>query len=559
MTPRQTIRQMLESFSHPMLEDIVSLIDRDGEQAVYGGFPALEDDTCMVRGMIIQAAAMLAAYDWKNDDPRYQDHLRQVNNFSRLLINQPLKTWGKLKLLIGLCALDDANLFSHISEEALTIYRQASDFEDFFDKEAVTLKLGLPTNYYHVAMACAAYREKLGWEKKGMADAIRDRMLGMMQSNSSEGWSDEQPPYGRFDTYSLNVPMELAAPLLATGHEIPAQIMDALMVSARAALALRNARGDGFPYGRSLCIHGDLTPIEILGLALELNLFEGKERQDAIAYLGRCIRKIKDFWYDPELGFINIWLKGRATNQYRNISRILSVNVETHLKLFDALQTAEKLGFADTVLPESDFGKTDTWACQEILFDQKENRHLSLFLLRRQDRLFALPLISAGRHFLKAAYLPFPAMPRLLEAPPDSPIPFLVPHYILPDGRRVVPAGFYETIQVENGTDRVVITARGNMSLSDPPRLGGNPEAHAPYTAIYTFDGDTLSAQFDTEAEIAAVQMVYAGNARVEVLGFDQTEALDVANEQYHTPHGAPEKGMQWTGKNARVGYRIQL
>lgn len=559
MPEYQTIREMLENFSYPLLEDIVALIDRDGENAVYGGFPALEDDTFMVHGMVIQAAAVLAVHDWQKGLSGYQTHLRRVSDFSRLLLGKPLKTWGKLKLLMGLCALADAGLLAQLSAQALEIYQAASDFEDFFDKETVTLKLGLPTNYYHVAMACAAYREKLGWERAGIADAIRDRMLGMMQHHSSEGWSDEQPPYGRFDTYSLNVPMELAAPLLATGHEIPQQMMGALRHSAQAALSLRNARGDGFPYGRSLCVHGDMTPIEILGLALELNLLEGKQRQDAMAYWCRCLQKIRDFWYDPDLGYINIWLKGRATNQYRNISRILSVNIETHLKLLDALHTAEKLGFADSPLPDSDFGCTDAWACEEILFDRQENRHLSLFLLRRNDLLFALPLISAGRHFLKAAYLPFPAMPRLLEAPPDSPIPFLTPHYALSDGRLAVPAGFYESIRVECGNDRVIITARGKLSLSDPPRLGGNPEANAPYTAVYTFDGDTITAQFDTEAQIVSAKMVYAGEARVEGLGFDRAEGLDVINETYHTPHGAPKKGIQWTGKSARVGYRIRL
>lgn len=155
--------------------------------------------------------------------------------------------------------------------------------------------------------------------------------------------------------------------------------------------------------------------------------------------------------------------------------------------------------------------------------------------LRKGDLLLALPLIGGGHRFLHAAYLPFPAMPRLLEAPQDHPIPFLTPHYILADGRLALPAGFYENIQVEQGEDRVVIAARGRLSLSDPPRLGGNPEANAPYTAVYTFAGSSVSAQFDT------------------------AEPLDVSEQKYHTPHGAPVRGMQWTGKNARVGYTVTI
>lgn len=54
--------------------------------------------------------------------------------------------------------------------------------------------------------------------------------------------------------------------------------------------------------------------------------------------------------------------------------------------------------------------------------------------LRKGDLLFALPLIGGGRRFLHAAYLPFPAMPRLLEAPQDYPIPFLRPIIPWPTG-----------------------------------------------------------------------------------------------------------------------------
>ena len=372
---------------------------------MYGGFPALEDDTFMVRGAIMQAVATLAIYDQKTGNLRFADNLRRMSSFSSLFIGQPTKTWGKLKLLMGLSDLMDAGLLASVSPETIAIYRQASDYSDFLDKETLFLH-GLPTNYYHVAMACAAYREKLGWENEGMADRIRDKILGVIQDHSSEGWSDEQPPHGRFDIYSINVPMELVPPLMQTGHEVPPS-------------ALEN--------------------------------------------------------------------------------------------------------------------------------------------LRKGDLLFTLPLIGGGRRFLHAAYLPFPAMPRLLEAPQDHPIPFLTPHYTLADGRLALPAGFYENIQVEQGEDRVVIAARGRLSLSDPPRLGGNPEANAPYTAVYTFAGSSVSAQFDTEAKAASVKMLYAGDTYVEGAGFDTAEPLDVSEQKYHTPHGAPVRGIQWTGKNAWVGYTVTI
>ncbi|MDD6683159.1 MAG: hypothetical protein PUE61_08425 [Clostridiales bacterium] len=106
---------------------------------MYGGFPALEDDTFMVRGAIMQAVATLAIYDQKTGDLRFADNLRRMSSFSSLFIGQPTKTWGKLKLLMGLSDLMEAGLLASVSPEAIAIYRQASDYSDFLDKETLFL------------------------------------------------------------------------------------------------------------------------------------------------------------------------------------------------------------------------------------------------------------------------------------------------------------------------------------------------------------------------------------------------------------------------------------
>lgn len=106
---------------------------------MYGGFPALEDDTFMVRGAIMQAVATLAIYDQKTGDLRFADNLRRMSSFSSLFIGQPTKTWGELKLLMGLSDLMDAGLLASVFPEAIAIYRQASDYSDFLDKETLFL------------------------------------------------------------------------------------------------------------------------------------------------------------------------------------------------------------------------------------------------------------------------------------------------------------------------------------------------------------------------------------------------------------------------------------
>ena len=47
---------------------------------MYGGFPALEDDTFMVRGAIMQAVATLAIYDQKTGNLRFADNLRRMSS-----------------------------------------------------------------------------------------------------------------------------------------------------------------------------------------------------------------------------------------------------------------------------------------------------------------------------------------------------------------------------------------------------------------------------------------------------------------------------------------------
>jgi len=554
-----TLRKLIEEFTYPEMERIAALTEREGDSTVYCGYPAMEDDSNMLRGALIRTAVHLAVREHRAGDPHAEVNFRRVNLFICSLSGRKTSTWGKLALLFALSELHDAGLLDRVTPESMKICRTASDYSDFLDKEKLLLLGGLPTNYYHVALACAGVREKLGFESEGMADKLQKRMLGIMASESSAGWSDEQPPYGRYDSYTLNAPFEIAEALEMAGREVPEFIRNNLRDAARMYLALRNPRGDGFPYGRSLAVHGDLSPAYTIMGALSFGLLTETEQNDAIAYIARIVMKIRDFWFDPGMGCINIWCGGRATDKYRNISRILEVNNGTYHRLHSILQTAEKLGIADDPIPESDFGYTDTWQCTETVFDDAPGKKRAAYILRRGDRIFTLPLIGIGSHSRNAVYQPFPAAPRFVEAPPEKGIPFLTPDYRMEDGRQLRPSGFYETVDVETGEDRCVITARGQMSTFDENKNWRYPQPYGHFTAVYTFEGERIRVMFAADEPIVSAEMVYAGDADVTGIGFAEEAELDTSSEIYHTAHGALKHGRQWRGSSADVGYEIKL
>ena len=150
---------------------------------------------------------------------------------------------------------------------------------------------GASTNYYQVAMACAGYREVLGWGIDGECDKIKNKLLNIMQEASDEGWMDEQPPYGRFDRYTLLIPAELIDTLNSIGKELPEFALKNLKDSADLALARHNPRGDGVQYGRSLSVHGDCAFLEVLSTALRVGLIDEDMKPLALSFSGAILKK----------------------------------------------------------------------------------------------------------------------------------------------------------------------------------------------------------------------------------------------------------------------------
>ena len=557
-----TIRGILEDFLCTQIARLVDLADREGLDATFYGYPALHDNDHFMRGELMRNALSLAIRYHKNNDPRSDELFETINRLSYILDGYYLGTWGKLRMLEGLAEAQDEGLLHKLTPKTLEIFRIASDYEDFLDKETLLLKHGLPTNYYHVAMGCAGFREMLGWENDGMADKLCAKFIGIMEENSSAGWADEQPPFGRFDNYTLNSPMEIAIALRGIHRQLPASILKNLRDSARLSLKLRNKKGTGFVYGRSIAAHGDIACALVLSEAMMHDLLTDEEKQQAIPFIGKALEKIRTFWFDEEMGVINLWLKGRATNSYRNLTRILQVSLDLYAKLTLLLNNAEACGYAEDALPDdADFGQTADWTCAEEVFDEGVGKKRALYILRKKDLVFSLPLVGTGSYSTHACYQPFPALPQLIEAAQEATHPFLVPWATLADGRTVIPAGGYETIEAKQGENGVVITAKGKMTVVDPSVHDQDPTFFGSFTAEYRFEGYHIHVVFYMEGDVTAVRMLYAGPAKVAAHGFDTARDFIPAadDSDFHTPHGALLRGTEWTGTASAISYTVDL
>ncbi len=556
----KTLRTLVEEFAYNRIDEMAGLIELYGDDTKFCGYPAFADDTNMVKGATVGCIINLAVYRFKKGDVRYKNDIKRINDFSKLFVGVPTATWGKRLLLAGLVCLYDAGLWGELSKEALEIYTSATDYIDFLDPETLTLKKNLPTNYYHVAMACAAYREKLGMENDDVSDRLLSKLMDIMDSYSTEGWSDEAPGYGRFDSYTVESPGEIIAPLWETGKEIPEKLMGAMKKSVDLCISLANGNGHGFMYGRSLSYHGDATPVSVLSQGLKLGLIPEKDIETVKKYIVNCVKKITEFWYDRELGAINMWLGGRATNGYRNISRIFEVDNGAKSVLMRVLDVAEKFGFANYPVEYTQLGYTDKWDLKEVVFDKAESSMRSLYILRRCGKVFGLPFICGGKSHHMPSYGTFPASVGYLEAPPETELDFLVPRFTLGDGSVIIPKCFWECVEAKTGDDFCVIYAKGKMTDVSSKAHDRPVKSDKSFGVTFEFAKDKIKVTYTAPgADVSQVKMMYSGNAKISGIGFDTADTLDVSDSKYNAWHGAPEKGIQWKGSANTVGYEIDL
>ena len=247
----KSVRSLIDGFVWNHIEYFSEMVYEGGKDTEFMNVRVLDDPEKFVCGALSCAEAALCVHYFVTKDKRAEVSLKRLVRFLSYTSESDIKTWGKLSTLKALVTLKRAGLLNKIGEEQLSVLKEKTDYSDFFDKETLTLK-GAPTNYLQVAMSCAGLRNILGWEDGKYCRLIAGKLMAVMSRSSSEGWMDEQPPYGRFDRYSLIISSEMSDSLQNLSLDFPQSLSENLKKASDFALFSANNRGDGINFGRSL-------------------------------------------------------------------------------------------------------------------------------------------------------------------------------------------------------------------------------------------------------------------------------------------------------------------
>ena len=536
---------------------LVTLMDQNGKETAFDGVQLLNPDSYTILGALIRSTYTLYRTAEGKKKAWLCSALRRFFDWTR---DDPCKTWGKMSLLSVLCAMKERGELSLLSEDLLACLREKTDFRDFYDVREKKLLGPTAANYVHVAASCAKRRALLGWESEETVSAITEHLLRTVSSCGEGGFLDDEPGEGRYDSYSFMVARHLPAQCEETGIPIPSTALESLTTAARTMLTMANKRGDGFVYGRSLSVYGDLSPAGVFASAMKYKLLTEEETELAYAYILALFDKICRFWYDEARGIFNIWFDGRSTDGYREVHRLLETNLDVCDSLEAVLEVLQETSLAHRA-PKAEIPAPKHWRTHRICFLDDPDKRAELIILRREDTLVMLPLIGGGSISAFSAYSPFPAVAGVLEAAPQSQEPFLIPEY-RKDGVAHRPIRFYSRIEVHEEEDKVTVTAAGHIAAVGTYPTCPTRTVHT-FLTTYVFEGNCVSVRFETDMPYDSLRMRTAETVRaaqIRAFGFEEEHVLPLGTKDTLAPHGAYTYVKEHTSHaHAAVGWAAVL
>ncbi len=553
----KTIRDHIEGFAYPFLEYVLDLIDREGENAILGDYKCTIDEGGFALGTLIKCSVTLYLNE---KDPKKAVLLRErlLRFFDMIDEDRHIGTWGKQFLLQSLVSLKDAGKDDLLSKEKLDLIARKTDYGDFFDKEKVEIPKDstLPTNYYHVALTCALCREQLGFEDDGMADKIAEKFLSIMNANSCEGWMDEVPPRGRFDSYSLNSYRSTSLPLLAAGKNVPDFIYEKAKEASLINFSMRNRHGYGFMYGRSLSVYGDSGTLSQIIFGLKNGFIEEKDKDEAIAYCIAICDRLVNFWYRKDKNFFDIWTDSRATDCYRGPEVVLNLNLEMTISLISVLEYFTSVGL-DNYIPEKNVSEPEKWEARKTVFIDEPQKARALYVLRRGKHTFSLPFIGMAKtpNTVNDAYFAFPHEQEFIEEPVWRYHPFLVPEITTEDGNVAVLMEGFRSIEEKYEDDKVTIKVSGYLVGTD------TVATDIGFDGTYIFDGDKIKVEFNIHKPYKSARMLYSGakTDHVRFIGVVSEEITDVSEKKEFRACSGGIKECKTAYFTDKIGYEITL
>lgn len=547
-----SMRRIVEGKLCPVMEDLFDRVWNGGLGLKIDGTPAYNEKAQFVGGKVINQACYTAVELLKTEES-----LEKLGDMIRMVSDMPMETWGILNGISGLYRLEKAGLLKRVvDEETLGRLKVSMDWRTFVDVKNHYALIHKPTNYYGVAFGIARHRELLGWEPEGHSIHLLNRLMEHIDQYSGElCFMDETPGEGRFDRYSILVPSELTSQLLDTGWQVPEKIRNMLTKSAHIFLELADEEGQGFSYGRSIGAYGDTAALEVLSAAAALEGVLGEDEKElAYGYSIRLLEHMVDFWYDTDMESVNMWEKGRKTDNYRNKNRILGENLSLCMQMVNSFEHWERAGYGDRDFPD-DYGRRLEELRPYLYVPFAGGAYeRGLAIVRDGRNIWSLPLINGGqKYYDKDPYMPVPFQNLVLEGVPEHHHGQLVPQFWMEDGEILMPLAYMTRITPKEEAGKFSVTCRFESlcrmgegifvngqkeaadSVTDNSVAGGSQEAQRPKKAEgargevrYTFSQGKIKREdvftFDREMKVKKVRLVFLTYSEKPCVGENDVE-----------------------------------
>ncbi|MCT8175614.1 lipocalin family protein [Variovorax sp. CY25R-8] len=514
-----------------------------------------------------------------SSDPKYREYIDGYREIADATIDVTNDSWGIYYYMSALWKLKKAGLLegsgAAISPATLDKLKTKLNWTAFVDPADYSL-IGLPTNYYGVAFSIARLRHLMGWEGPEASEALLQKMINHYKTFSAFGFSDETDGSGRFDRYSVLLIGEIMQRLIETGMTVSAEDEASLKGWLRQSVDVIKVRlnpaGNGVDYGRSLAGYADTAFAEVLSAAEHMNVLNEEEKQIAYAFATRVTAKYVEFWYDAELGSLNMWQKGRRVDSYRGIDRVLGENLSLSHQLIYTNNLWKSAGYAQKA-PVS----TQTFLAY---LDRQPRATLTKFagfdgaastydrgLVTYRDglRVISLPVVNGAKTYHHTnPYFAIPHSYNMLSGVADTQWPQLQPRFTVATGSQpLIPAAYQKNLKIAEAGQ--VLTVSYDQDAMDRATSGNDPIKDPRITSStrYTFEPGRIT-RVDTYTPAAALDIAklelefgsYSDGARAlggnrfafangdvqgfAVEGLQDCAAVDVReNLDYNTPTGA--------------------
>lgn len=443
----------------PQLDVLAARLRQQGLATRIAGYPAFNGKDKFLPGKVALGLSysVLAA-----QDPAQA--LQDYRQASSAMLGQDNHSWGMYYYLLSLYKLQQAGLLEKaVSADTLQRLRRELDWRQFVSADYKLI--GLPTNYYGVAFGVARLRMLLGWEDAQGSEQLLAHLLQHYQQHSGTyGWSDETDGEGRFDRYSILLIAEICERFIDTGLTPGPELKARLRQSAELALGMANPQGEGFSFGRSIGAYGDTAMLEILSIAAYLDVLSPEEKDYAYAYSSAIMERYMHFWYDPAMPSVDMWGKGRRTDGYRGIHRILGENYSLLHQLIKTDALWNQLGYRGRA-PRDDLAAWLERSQPRFRLTRyaRGEYDRALAVYRDGSHVFALSMINGGTgQHANSPYYPLPFATGLVAGVADAGPAHaqLLPKFTLEDGTELLPTAFFKDIEARSSGERAQVSYR---------------------------------------------------------------------------------------------------